>query len=72
MYIDRVEEEIAVIISDSGERLEIPLCELPRGAREGSRLLRTENGFELDPHEQERRAEIIARTRKLIKHRPRE
>lgn len=70
MVIDRVEEGIAVVIGDNGERLELPLSALPKGAREGSEILQTEGGFELDPNEEEHRKEIIARTRRLIKHRP--
>lgn len=72
MVVDRIEEGIAVIIDENGERYEIPAQELPKGACEGSGLLRTENGFELDPNDEERRREIIARTRRLIKHRPKD
>ena len=36
--IDRIEEGIAVLVSDSGEKMEVPLSGLPSGAHEGSCL----------------------------------
>ena len=34
--IDRIEEGIAVLVRDSGEKMEVPLSSLPSGAHEGS------------------------------------
>lgn len=70
MVVDRIEEGIAVLIGDNGERLELPLERLPEGAREGSLLRQTENGFERDPAEEERRRLMAERTRRLIRKRP--
>ena len=36
--VDRVEGCIAVLVSDSGETVEMPKIELPKGVREGSVL----------------------------------
>ncbi|MDE7194791.1 MAG: DUF3006 domain-containing protein, partial [Oscillospiraceae bacterium] len=39
---------------------DIPLDELPEGIREGSVLVKTERGWELDPNEERRRREKAA------------
>ena len=49
--IDRIEEGIAVLVGDSGEKAEIPLSGLPSGAHEGSCLRSCEHGFALDEGE---------------------
>ena len=46
--IDRIEEGIAVLVRDSGEKMEVPLSDLPSGAHEGSCLRPCECGFALD------------------------
>lgn len=69
MYVDRIEEGIAVLIGDDGERLELPLESLPEGTREGSLLRQTPCGFEPDPGEAERRRLMAERTRRLIRKR---
>jgi hypothetical protein len=36
--VDRIERNIAVLVSDAGETIEMPRVELPAGVREGSVL----------------------------------
>ena len=57
--IDRIEEGIAVLVRDSGEKMEVPLSDLPSGAHEGSCLRPCERGFALDEGEE------AARTRRI-------
>lgn len=59
--IDRIEESIAVLVGDSGEKAEIPLSGLPSGAHEGSCLRSCEHGFALDEGEEATRKRRIER-----------
>lgn len=59
--IDRIEEGIAVLVSDSGEKMEVPLSCLPSGAHEGSCLRPYERGFALDEEEEAARKRRIER-----------
>ena len=59
--IDRIEEGIAVLESDSGEKMEVPLSCLPSGAHEGSCLRPCERGFALDEEEEAARKRRIER-----------
>lgn len=59
--IDRIEEGIAVLVSDSGEKMEVPLLGLPSGAHEGSCLRPCERGFALDEEEEAARKRRIER-----------
>ena len=59
--IDRIEESIAVLVSDSGEKMEVPLSGLPSGAHEGSCLRPCERGFALDEEEEATRKRRIER-----------
>lgn len=59
--IDRIEEGIAVLVSDSGEKMEVPLSCLPSGAHEGSCLRPCERGFALDEEEEAARKRRIER-----------
>ena len=59
--IDRVEEGIAVLLCDSGEKMEVPLSGLPSGAHEGSCLRPCERGFALDEEEEAARKRRIER-----------
>lgn len=59
--IDRIEEGIAVLVSDSGEKMEVPLSYLPSGAHEGSCLRPCERGFALDEEEEAARKRRIER-----------
>jgi hypothetical protein len=61
--VDRLERSVAVLVSDSGETIEIPVLQLPRGVHEGS-VLRAQVGARnlpdwstavLDEQEEERR-----------------
>ena len=60
--IDRIEEGIAVLVRDSGEKMEVPLSSLPSGAHEGSCLRPCERGFALDEGEEAARKRRIERT----------
>ena len=57
--IDRIEEGIAVLVRDSGEKMEVPLLSLPSGAHEGSCLRSCEHGFALDEGEEATRKRRI-------------
>ena len=59
--IDRIEEGIAVLVRDSGEKMEVPLSDLPSGAHEGSCLRPCECGFVLDEGEEATRKRRIER-----------
>lgn len=59
--IDRIEEGIAVLVCDLGEKMEIPLSDLPAGAHEGSCLRSCEHGFALDEGEEVTRKRRIER-----------
>ena len=59
--IDRIEEGIAVLVRDSGEKMEVPLSSLPSGAHEGSCLRPCERGFALDEGEETTRKRRIER-----------
>jgi len=61
--VDRLERNIAVLVSDKGETIEMPRVELPEGLREGV-VLRVRFGAQnvpewssavIDRHEEERR-----------------
>lgn len=43
-YIDRIEDGTAVMDSDGGERITVPVGRLPEGARDGSVLLCMSDG----------------------------
>ena len=59
--IDRIEEGIAVLVRDSGEKMEVPLSGLPSGAHECSCLRSCEHGFALDEGEDATRKRRIER-----------
>ena len=59
--IDRIEGSIAILVSDSGEKMEVPLSGLPSGAHEGSCLRPCECGFVLDEGEEATRKRRIER-----------
>ena len=59
--IDRIEEGIAVLVRDSGEKTEVFLSDLPSGAHEGSCLRPCEHGFALDEGEEVTRKRRIER-----------
>ena len=59
--IDRIEEGIAVLVRDSGEKMEVPLSSLPSGAHEGSCLRPCERGLALDEGEEAARKRRIER-----------
>lgn len=49
LFVDRIENEIAVCEKNNRDRMEIPLKNLPEDVREGSVLILKNNGnFELD------------------------
>lgn len=67
MVVDRIEGDIAVMELEDGSHEDIPLDELPDGVREGSVIIRTERGYELDPAaEAERRRRAAELTRRLF------
>jgi len=60
--IDRIEDRQAVCEREDGAFERIPLCQLPKGAREGSVLVPRGGAWELDLQaEKERRARLFAK-----------
>ena len=68
-YIDRIEEGIAIADNDAGERITVPVAELPIGVRDGSVLEKLPDGtFVADEKtEAERRSSLNARLQRLKK-----
>jgi hypothetical protein len=74
--VDRFEGNVAVLVSDTGDSVEMPRFELPKGLREGS-VLRVPFGLQnrpdwsravLDKEEEERRRKEAQRTLDELKH----
>lgn len=68
LYVDRLEGELAVCETETGERLTLALDDLPDGVREGSVLEQDERGgWRLNPEaEERRRQELFARQEDLF------
>ena len=68
LYVDRLEGELVVCETETGERLTLALSDLPDGVREGSVLRRDETGsFVLDAKaEEKRRRELFDRQEDLF------
>lgn len=68
LYVDRLEGELVVCETETGERLTLALDELPDGVREGSVLEQDEIGsFVLDAKaEEKRRRELFDRQEDLF------
>ena len=68
LYVDRLEGELAVCETETGERLTLALDDLPDGVREGSVLEQDETGsFVLDAEaEEKRRRELFDRQEDLF------
>lgn len=66
-YIDRIEEGLAVMDSDDGERMTVPVEKLPHGIRDGSVVIRMSDGtFVRDEAEEaERRKTMSSRFERL-------
>jgi len=65
--IDRFEDGVAVLEKEDGAREDIPLEELPEGAREGSVLVRENGAWALDlQEEEERRKRLFAKQEGLF------
>ena len=66
IIVDRIEEGTAVVFFGD-ERRDVPLSELPRGVREGTVLVETEDGLAIDRQaEEQRRRALTERTRRLF------
>ncbi len=57
--VDRIESDVAVLVGDTGEKQDIARSSLPKGAKEGSCLKRSESEFLLDEAETVRREQRI-------------
>ena len=68
--VDRIENDIAVLINDDENKSDIPVCELPEGLKEGD-ILRFDEEDETYVIDKERteqvKASIEERFRKLFK-----
>ena len=58
--IDRFEGEYSVILTEGGERILTARSKLPKGAREGSYLLFSEEGIYLDIESETKAREKVA------------
>jgi hypothetical protein len=68
LIIDRFENGFAVVEDgESGEIFDIPVSNLPAGAREGSVLKRTESGYILGEKDKKRSDEIKSLFERLKK-----
>jgi len=66
--IDRIEGSLAVCEKEDGSFEDIPLAQLPKGAKEGSVLVFRAGAWALDLQaEKERRARLFARQEGLFK-----
>ena len=67
IIVDRIEGDFAVVYF-GGLRRDIPLSDLPEGVREGSVLVESTEGWELDlSAEKERRQQISERTHRIFR-----
>lgn len=61
--VDRIEENIAVLIGDDKSRILVPVCDINIPIKEGDVLINTDSGFIKDDNEKEVRVKRI--TQKL-------
>lgn len=67
IVVDRITDGIAVLEED-GKHFQLPVGQLPEGAREGSVLLRTGSGFAVDRETTElRRKALYERTNRIFR-----
>jgi len=65
--IDRIEDGIAVLENKSGEIIELPRKDLPKGAREGQCLIKEGEGYAIDrAGTEKRKAEMKARLDRIL------
>lgn len=57
--LDRVEGETAVLVSDAGDSVDVPVSSLPPQTKVGTRLRQTDGGFVLDEDETARRRQYV-------------
>lgn len=57
--LDRVEGAVAVLVSDAGDSVEVPMSSLPPQIKVGTRLRRTDGGFVSDEDETARRRRYV-------------
>ena len=67
--IDRFEGDVAVLIDEEGNRLDIPRTALPSQARSGDMLRHETEGFQLDTDAVAARRAEIAVLQKRLRHR---
>lgn len=53
--VDRIENGIAVLVSDQDQVKELPVSELPADIKESDRLACTDNGWQVDREDTENR-----------------
>ncbi|MCD7823360.1 MAG: DUF3006 domain-containing protein [Oscillospiraceae bacterium] len=71
--IDRFEDNIAVLESEDGSHIDVPIGELPAGIHEGDSLEKTESGFIFrEDLTGERRERIKEKQKRLFRHRTEE
>lgn len=57
--VDRIEEDIAVLVDDQGEALEILLSQLPAEVKEGTVVSIFDGAYVIEQHETDRRRQEV-------------
>ena len=57
--VDRIEENIAVLVSDNGDRVEADLSELHEGVRDGDIVKKSDTGYVFEKELTEKRKNSI-------------
>lgn len=66
--VDRIEENIVVLLSDDGDRVEAGISDLYEGVRDGDVVKKTDNGYEFQKElTEERKNSIKSRFDRLKK-----
>ena len=59
--VDRFEGDVAVLVDEDGNSLDVPLTDLPEGVKSGDMLCRQTEGFRFDADATDaRRARVLA------------
>lgn len=64
--LDRIEENLAVLVSDDGKTFAVKMSDLPENVQVGDVLIKNENVFTIDNDETEKRKERIMEKRKKL------
>lgn len=65
--LDRIEEDLAVLIGDDEEQVNVPLDQLPDGAKAGDCFTVSDGRYVFDLQETESRRDRISRLEELLR-----